>query len=327
MATTSAYLDDVARDLWGRETFSFIPERVLPAPYGSPARATGPRMIFTGLPSDFSLAFLLALLAMDVELVGIITSPGAHEAILGDNALSQIADHLEIPLLRLWRINDEHSLLDITKLRPAGVVMASFDQIVRSRLLAVPAHGWLNVHPSLLPAYRGPEPVYWVVAEGAARTGISLHRAVPRFDAGPILAQAEVAVDPSDTSGTLTRRLSETGVQLLPQGVAALLGDAPGEPLDLDRGSYRTSIGHRSLAAAGSALDAERMVRAGFPNMLAWAEIDGTPVYVSRAQVGERAGGHGLQFPDGWLGLLETSRTCACHHDELECPHLERPGG
>jgi len=324
MPTTSAYLDEVSRDLWGREIFSFIPDRVLPPPEGSARQSGGPRVLFTGLPSDFSLAFLLALLAAEVELIGIITSPGAHEAILGENALSQIADHLGIPLLRLWRINDEHSLLDITKLAPDGVVMASFNQIVRSRVLGAARHGWLNVHPSRLPDYRGPEPVYWAIAEGATESGITLHRAVPKVDAGPVLAQATVPLRPGETSGTLTKRLTEAGTRLLPQAVADLLADVPGEQPDLEKGSYRTSIGHRPLHVAASAAEAERMVRGGYPNMVAWAEIDGRPLYVLRAEAGPPSGDDdGLHYPDGTLRLLETSATCACHHDELECPHLE----
>ncbi len=130
-------------------------------------------MAFAGFPSDFSLAFLLRLLQLDVQPVGIITSPGAHPAILGDNALSRIADHLGIPLIRAWRINDEHSRFELEELGLDAVVMASFDQIVGPRALALPKHGWLNVHPSLLPAYRGPEPVYWAIADGAPITGIT----------------------------------------------------------------------------------------------------------------------------------------------------------
>ena len=144
-------------------------------------------MAFAGFPSDFSLAFLLRLLQLDVHPVGIITSPGAHPAILGDNALSRIADHLGIPLIRAWRINDEHSRFELDELGLDAVVMASFDQIVGARALALPKHGWLNVHPSLLPAYRGPEPVYWAIADGVAVTGISMHKAAPKVDcrAGP----------------------------------------------------------------------------------------------------------------------------------------------
>jgi len=117
VATSSAYLDAVGRDLWAREILTFIPDRDLPPP--PPDRITpgsGPRVAFAGFPSDFSLAFLLRLLQLDIQPVGIITSPGAHPAILGDNALSRIADHLGIPLIRAWRINDEHSRFELDEL-------------------------------------------------------------------------------------------------------------------------------------------------------------------------------------------------------------------
>ncbi len=290
MATASPALDAVRAALWERTEFSFIPDRDLPPLQGAPSPAAGPRVLFAGFPSDYSLAFLLALLQLDVEVVGLLTSPGAHEAILGDNALSRIADHLGVPLLRAWRVNDEHSILDIAALRLDGVVMASFDQIIRSRALAIPAHGWMNVHPSALPARRGPEPVYWTIADGDPVAGITLHRAVPKVDAGPILAQRTTAVSVEDTSGTLTRRLCELGAAALGEAVDRLLSDWPGEPIDMTGATYAPSVGHRHVDAAGSAAAGLRMIRAGVPNMPAWTTVDGRVAYVLRAHLGTPAG-------------------------------------
>ena len=326
MSITSPYLEDARDLLWSRDVFTFIPDRDLPAPTTTVAPGTGPAIVFTGFPSDYSLGFLLALVQLDVRVVGIVTSPGAHPAILGDNALSRIASHLGVPLLRAWRINDEHSRMTLAALRPDAVVMASFDQIVGRRALEIPRHGWLNIHPSLLPAYRGPEPVYWALAEGAKETGITLHRAVPRVDSGPILAQAPVAIRDDDTAGTLTKRLVETGIGLLPQALEGLLTDAPGTPPDMARSSYRSSVGHRSLGGADSAVEAERMVRAGYPNMLAWAEVEGHAVYAEAARiVGDGSGSAHpvLGYADGGLELVGTSPACRCHHDVTDCPHRE----
>jgi methionyl-tRNA formyltransferase len=324
MAARSAYIAAAREALWARSSFTFIPDRDLPPPSDRASPGTGPRLVFAGFPSDYSLGFLYALLDLDAQLAGIVTSPGAHPAILGENALSRVASHLGVPLIRAWRINDEHSLLALSETRADAVVMASFDQIVGPRALQVPRHGWLNVHPSLLPKYRGPEPVYWAIAEGAARTGITLHRAVPRVDTGPILAQAELAISPDDTSGTLTRRLVEAGVSLLPGAVEALLADAPGRAPDLSAATYRSSVGHRPLESAATAVDAERMVRAGVPNMLAWATLDGRPAYVRAARIVSNttaAGGPLLHYPDADLELVETAELCGCHHNASECPH------
>jgi methionyl-tRNA formyltransferase len=325
MATNSAYLDAVRSDLWAREIFTFIPDRDLPPPPETITAGPGPRVAFAGFPSDFSLAFLLRLLQLDVQPVGIITSPGAHPAILGDNALSRIADHLGIPLIRAWRINDEHSRFAIDELGLDGVVMASFDQIVGPRALGIPRHGWLNVHPSLLPAYRGPEPVYWAIADGAPVTGISLHRAAPKVDAGPILAQASLPILPTDTAGTLTRKLVELGMDLLPKAVTGLLSESEGLPVDMATSSYRSSVGHRSLEEAASAEEAERMVRAGVPNMLPWVQLNGECVYVSASAVvptgADTDGRPAIHYAGADLELLQTMATCGCHHNMNDCEH------
>ncbi|MBV9101075.1 MAG: hypothetical protein JOZ46_01085 [Candidatus Dormibacteraeota bacterium] len=324
MATRSTYLQRARDELWSREVFTFIPDRDLPPPEGTAEAGDGPAVVFTGFPSDYSLAFLLALLELDVRVVGIVTSPGAHPAILGDNALSRIADHLGIALLRAWRINDEHSRMHLAALQPEAVVMASFDQIVGHRTLEIPREGWLNIHPSLLPQYRGPEPVYWAIAEGAQETGITLHRAAPKVDSGPVYAQARVPVDPDETSGSLTRKLVAAGVEVLPAALHKLLAGDPGSQLDMSAASYRTSVGHRLLTSARSATEAERMVRAGVPNMLAWAQLDGHVAYVWKARLvsnGNPARLPVLKFPDGSLQILEASDSCGCHHDVLDCPH------
>ena len=99
--------------------------------------------------------------------------------------------------------------------------------------------------------------MYWALAEGAETTGITLHRAVAKVDSGPILAQSALAVHPDDTSGTLTRRLVATGLELLPGALTALLTDVPGVIPDMSKSSYRGSVGHRPVQTAATAVEAE----------------------------------------------------------------------
>jgi methionyl-tRNA formyltransferase len=325
VGTRSEALDRVRETLWARPEFSFIPDRDVAPLEGRASPTTGRRVLFAGFPSDFSLAFLLAVLGLDgIEVVGLLTSPGAHPAILGDNALSRIADHIGVPLLRSWRVNDEHTLLDLAALDLDAVVMASFDQIIGPRALALPRHGWMNVHPSALPARRGPEPVYWTIADGDPVAGITMHRAVPKVDAGPILAQRTLAVADDDTSGTLTRRLSELGTGIIAGAVERLLADEAGDPIDLSGATYAPSVGHRHIDTAESVTAALRMIRAGVPNMPAWTTLGGVVTYVLSGHGGPpQPGRPAIELSDGVVVVDAFREQCGCHHNLVICPHLQ----
>src|SRR5207302_231505 len=153
---------------------------------------------------------------------GMTAAAVARRHALDDPWLDQLAD-------RIWSkpevtddANAEAFVRCLKAYEPEVVVMASFDQILKAETLAVPKRGWLNIHPSLLPRHRGPEPIYWTIANGDRKGGISVHLTVPRIDAGPILAQRRVAVSADDTAGTLARRLVAEGLPALDATLAAL---------------------------------------------------------------------------------------------------------
>ncbi len=330
-AGAGAWLASVERWLWDRRAFAMVPDLVLPeepseGPKAPPQGA--PRVAFVGFPSHYSVALLLALLRTGVEVVGLATSLGANPAIAGRNALSQIADHLGIPLLRLARVNDYDSVVALRRLHAELMVVASFDQILHERALAIPRLGWMNVHPSLLPLYRGPEPVYWAIVAGETESGISFQRLARGIDAGPLLLQRRTEIQTDDDSGTLTKRLVRLGACAMAEAVALALAGATGAALNLERGSYYTSVGHRRVDGAGSAELADRLVRAGNPNMLAATQCAGRLCYVLKARrvdAQDLALGPRLHFPDGDLILEETVDRCGCHHGEPvgSCPHDE----
>jgi hypothetical protein len=114
-------------------------------------------------------------------------------------------------------------------------------------------------------------------------------------------------------------------MEVLPRAVAGLFSDEEGLPVDMATASYRSSVGHRSLDEAGSAEEAERMVRAGVPNMLPWVERDGHILYVNSARVADGIpplnGSLVLHYPRGDLVVLNTMETCGCHHNRNDCEH------
>jgi methionyl-tRNA formyltransferase len=321
--TDEDYLAGIDADLWARRSFSFVPDRTWPGPpergdVHGPAR---PRVAFVGLPSDYSVAFLLALLRLPVRLTAIVTSPRCHPAVAATNIFDSVAAWADVPVLRLERVNSSEGIAALEALDLDAAVMASFDQIIRPDALALPRHGWMNFHPSLLPAYRGPEPVYWAIADGCAETGITAHRAVPAFDAGPILAQQRVTVRPDDTAGTLARRLTEAGAALLPSALDALLRDA-GHPMDMAGESYRPPVGHRLLTDAESAGQAERWVRAGNPDLPAWYPTGAGARYARSARV-VPAGRGTLTFPDADLLIEADGDRCRCAGPPELCARRE----
>jgi methionyl-tRNA formyltransferase len=324
------WLARVEEWLLDKSEFRMIPDLAIPIPAQGPgpSGSGGRRVGFVGFPSDYSLLILLGLLRSEVQLVGLATSLGANPAISGENALSQVAVHLGVPLLRLARVNDYDSLSLLRRLGADLFVIASFDQILHRRALEIPPMGWVNVHPSLLPRYRGPEPVYWALVNGEQESGVSFQRVAAGIDAGPILFQGAEAVRPRDTAGTLTRRLTELAWRHVPQVLDAALRGEAGQPMDLSKGSYYSSVGHRRIDGLDSVITADRLVRAGDPNMLAAALYGGQVAYVRRAMpvaADDGRPGPRLHYPDGDLLLLELAGSCGCHHGEPvgSCPHDE----
>jgi methionyl-tRNA formyltransferase len=207
-----------------------------------------------------------------------------------------------VPLLRLARVNEYDSIVALQRVEADLFMVASFDQILRERALAVPRLGWVNVHPSLLPKYRGPEPLYWAIVNDEPETGISFQRVVRGIDAGPLLLQRREPIRPDDDSGTLARRLSQLGAESTKQVVELVQSGHPGTSLDLDQGSYLTSVGHRRIDLADSSALADRLVRAGNPNMLASTNCGGRLCYVVKARrisSTDPSPGPRLHYPDG----------------------------
>jgi folate-dependent phosphoribosylglycinamide formyltransferase PurN len=103
------------------------------------------------------------------------------------------------------------------------IVMANYPKILRSRALAAPALGAVNVHPSLLPAFRGPDPLYWIVTQRARRSGLTVHQVDEGIDTGPIVLQGSFSVDTPTDERTLLLRSIELARTLVPRAVALVL--------------------------------------------------------------------------------------------------------
>jgi methionyl-tRNA formyltransferase len=133
-----------------------------------------------------------------------------------------------IPLHRCGDINDPAGLAFIDRCRPQLLLSAFFNQRIGPDVLHRPSAGAVNIHPSLLPDFKGVDPVFFARLRDVTPLGVTLHRVVQELDAGPILAQARIAVAPSDSVLAVTARLFELGTELLLDKLGAVLGGDPG---------------------------------------------------------------------------------------------------
>lgn len=136
--------------------------------------------------------------------------------------MQEAAGALGLPQYAPPNINAPEAQQRLAALRPDLLVVCDYGQILKPATLATARLGGINLHGSLLPAYRGAAPVAWAIYDGRTRSGVTVIQMTPALDAGPALARAEVDIDPDETAGELEHRLAEIGAPLVVQVVDAL---------------------------------------------------------------------------------------------------------
>ena len=191
------------------------------------------RLIFAGTPEP-AVPALRALAAAhergEHQLVGVVTRPDAplgRKRVLTPSPVAQAATELlpDVPLIRTARLDDE-ATATIAALEPELGVIVAYGGLVRERLLSTPRHGWINLHFSLLPRWRGAAPVQHAIIAGDRETGTSVFQLVPALDAGDVFAMAPTPIDPDATAGDLLERLAVSGAAQLVSVVDAIAAGA-----------------------------------------------------------------------------------------------------
>jgi methionyl-tRNA formyltransferase len=177
------------------------------------------RVVFMGTP-EFSIPCLKALLnSDDVHVVGVVTQPdrpSGRGKKLQPPPVKVLAEAHGIPLIQPTRLRkEEESMAWMEALAPDFVVTIAFGQILPTRVLNIPKHGVVNVHASLLPEYRGANPIQWAVLNGNTCTGLTTMFSDEGVDTGDMLAKWETLIEPHETTGQLAERMSEAAGSLL----------------------------------------------------------------------------------------------------------------
>ncbi len=167
---------------------------------------------------DFSVPSLLTLINGGYDVAAVVTQPdrpSGRGRKLEMSPVKQAALEHGIPVMQPRSLRDPDAVAALAVLAPDVIVVAAFGQILRTDVLDLPPHGCINVHASLLPRWRGAAPVQAAILAGDQVTGSTIMRMDAGMDTGPILAQAALLIDPTDTGDSLTGRLAQQGAELL----------------------------------------------------------------------------------------------------------------
>jgi methionyl-tRNA formyltransferase len=174
-------------------------------------------VVFMGSP-EFAVPSLEGLVAAGYRVSAVYTQPdrpAGRGNRLAEPAVKQAARQLGLPVLQPAGLRKPEAVETLRSFQPDVIVVAAFGQILRPSVIDLPPHSCLNVHASLLPRHRGAAPVAAAILAGDVTTGISIMQIDPGLDTGPIIAERSVEIGDTDTTGSLTRRLSVLGAELL----------------------------------------------------------------------------------------------------------------
>lgn len=236
------------------------------------------RVLFAGTPS-VAVPSLDALVAAGFEIVAVLTRPDApvgRKRVLTPSPVAARAAELGIDVIHASRV-DAAVTARIAETRPDVAAIVAYGGLVPRAALAIPAHGWINLHFSLLPAWRGAAPVQRAVIAGDDITGAVTFQLEEGLDTGPVIGTLTEAVGPEDTSGALLERLSHSGAVLLAQTLSAVgSGAASARP---QQGEVtlapKLTIDDGRLDWSEPALSVGRRARGVTPEPGAWTTLDG----------------------------------------------------
>jgi len=182
------------------------------------------KILFMGTP-EFALASLERLAESKDNVIALVCQPDKPKGRgmkLESCPTKKWAEQRNIRVIQPEKCKDPGFVGEAKKLAPDLIVVASFGQILPEELLQIPQYGAINVHSSLLPKYRGASPVAYAILNGDKETGVTSMQIVKKLDAGPILLQRKIPIDPEDTAGTLTEKLACLGAELLAETIEGL---------------------------------------------------------------------------------------------------------
>ncbi|MBV9475743.1 MAG: methionyl-tRNA formyltransferase [Acidobacteria bacterium] len=277
------------------------------------------RLVFFGTP-EFAVPTLDAV-AREHEVALVIAQPdkpAGRGMKLQAPAVAVRARELGLPLAQPPRIRNTEFLEEIERVAPDCGIVVAYGKILPAALLAIPKHGFLNVHASVLPRWRGAAPIQRAILAGDRQTGITIMQMEQGLDTGPMLAAQGVAID-RKTAGELTDELAALGANLMAE-VLKRFSDAGRMRQNEARASYAPKIRKEEarLDFTLPAAQVERQVRAFNPVPGAYFEYEGERIKILAAELSELNGTPGT--------VLDHGLTIACGEGAIVPTMVQRAG-
>jgi len=261
------------------------------------------KLVFFG-SGAFGLASLRALLDAGLATALVVSQPPRRRRRGKPPEPTPVHAHAQaagIEVITPAKANAQESLARLRAANADLFVVAEYGQILSQELLDIPSHGAVNVHASLLPRHRGASPVAAAILAGDEETGVTIQRVVQRLDAGPVLAERRMRIEPRETAGALSARLAPLGGELVVEVVRAFAAGSP--PSARPQDEERVTVCRR-LSSADAVVDwshpaerIERHVRAMTPKPGARTELVRDPpllVVLREVRVAEGEGDPGV---------------------------------
>lgn len=289
------------------------------------------KIIYMGTP-DFAVAPLEAIMKAGHEVTAVVTQPDRQKGRGREVQYSPVKEcalSYGIPVLQPLKIKEKDVVEELRKYPADIFVVAAFGQLLSEEILNMPRLGCINIHASLLPAYRGAAPIQWCVINGEEKTGVTIMQMAKGMDTGDILLQKEVVLDEKETGGSLFDRLMETGaeliVEVLPKIEAGELTPVvQKEELATYAGKITKDMGNIDFAK--SAVTIERLIRGLNPWPSAFTHYKGKILKIWEADVVSECANAENPVPGTVIAMDKESFTLATGEGALRIRSLQPEG-
>jgi methionyl-tRNA formyltransferase len=279
------------------------------------------RIVFFGTP-NFAVASLRALLDGRFTVAGVVTQPdkpqGRSRSELIPPPVKLLAEGQNIPVLQPERPVGDVFATSLRRLEADLGVVVAYGHILRPDILAIPPHGMINVHASLLPRYRGAAPIQHAILRGETETGISIMQMEAGMDSGPILHRVSTSIGPEETAGQLTELLAGLGGAALIEALSLVSGGLTRpQPQDESRATYAPKIDRDTarLVWDRDAATVVRQVRAFDPAPGAWTSLNGGVLKLFSAREVPGTGASGEVLAAGERLIVAAARGAVAVHE------------